>query len=81
MSFLGNCPVLFIFGVILVVYLLVAFLSSKRFIQNKGLRRVFKKVRKYRTKYGIINDGFWICYLYTVFVCLLQFKMGGFDST
>ena len=32
-------------------------------------------------RYGIIHDAFWVCYLYAVFISLLQFKMGDFSST
>ena len=32
-------------------------------------------------RYSIIHDAFWVCYLYAVFISLLQFKIGGFSST
>ena len=80
-SFLANSPVILIFAFVAFVYLLTSFLSSKRFISNKTVRKLFKKVRKYRMRYGIIHDAFWICYLYAVFISLLQFKMGNFSST
>jgi len=31
-------------------------------------------------KYGIINDAFWVTYLYALFISMLQFKIGNFDS-
>jgi hypothetical protein len=64
-----------------VAYLIVKALSSKKVMANKALRRTFKHIRKYRMRYGIIHDAFWICYLYALFISLLQFKVGGFGST
>ena len=80
-SFLANSPVVLVFSFVALVYLVTSFLSSKRFITNKAVRKLFKKIRKYRMRYGIIHDAFWVCYLYAVFISLLQFKMGDFSST
>ena len=80
-SFLANSPVILVFLFVGVIYLIVSFLSSKKFITNKSLRKLFKKIRKYRMRYSIIHDAFWVCYLYAVFISLLQFKMGDFSST
>lgn len=80
-SFLSNSPVILIFLLIVLAYLLVGFLSSKKFITNKAVRKLFKKIRKYRMRYGVVHDAFWVCYLYAVFISMLQFKMGDFSST
>ena len=80
-SFLANSPVVLVFSFVALVYLVTSFLSSKKFITNKSVRKLFKKIRKYRMRYGIIHDAFWVCYLYAVFISLLQFKMGDFSST
>lgn len=32
-------------------------------------------------RYGVVHDAFWVCYLYAVFISMLQFKMGDFSST
>ena len=80
-SYLSNSPVILVFSFVLFIYLVVAFLSSKRFISNKSVRKLFKKIRKYRMRFGIIHDAFWGTYLYAVFISLLQFKMGNFSST
>ena len=80
-SFLANSPVVLVFSFVALVYLVTSFLSSKKFITNKSVRKLFKKIRKYRMRYGIIHDAFWVCYLYAVFISLLQFKMGNFSST
>jgi Ca2+/Na+ antiporter len=32
-------------------------------------------------KYSIIHDAFWICYIYAVYISMLQFKMGSFNGT
>ena len=79
-SFLSNCPIILIFAFIIFAYLLVKALSSKKIMSNKGVRRTFKHIRKYRMRYGIIHDAFWISYLYALFISLLQFKVGGFGS-
>ena len=78
-SFLANSPVVLVFSFVALVYLVTSFLSSKKFITNKSVRKLFKKIRKYRMRYGIIHDAFWVCYLYAVFISLLQFKMGNFS--
>ena len=77
-SYLANSPVILLFCFVIFVYLLVALLSSKRFVSNKGCRKLFKKIRKSRMRYGIIFDAFWVSYLYAVFISLLQFKIGKF---
>jgi uncharacterized membrane protein len=60
---------------------LVGFLSSKRFIKNKTVRKIFKSIRKNRMKYSIIHDAFWVCYIYAIYIAMLQFKMGSFNGT
>jgi hypothetical protein len=79
-SYLSNSPFLILIAFVAVLYLLVSMLSSKRFINNKALRKTFKKIRKYRFRYNIIHDVFWACYLYAMFISMLQFKMGNFNS-
>jgi hypothetical protein len=81
MSYLSNSPVIIVFAFILFLYALVGFLSSKRFISNKAVRKLFKRIRKRRMRFSIIHDAFWACYLYAMFVSMLQFKMGDFSST
>jgi len=81
LSFMANSPLILIFIFIGAAYLLVSFLSSKKFINNKAIRKTFKKIRKHRMRYNIIHDAFWVCYLYAVFISTLQFKMGDFSST
>lgn len=80
-SFLGNSPIIVFLLIIIGIYLLVAILSSKRFVSNKHIRKLFKRVRKYRVRYGLIHDALWIVYPYAVFISLLQFKMGGVGSS
>lgn len=70
-----------LFSFVIGAYLIVGFLSSKRFIKNKSIRKVFKAIRKSRMKYSIIHDAFWVCYLYAMFFSMLQFKVGSFSGT
>jgi len=79
-SYLANSPMIVLFIIVLTMYLIVKLLSSKRLMSNKHVRRIFKRIRKYRMKYGIINDAFWVTYLYALFISMLQFKIGNFDS-
>lgn len=79
-SFLSNSPIILIFAVVISIYMLVSFLSSKRFIANKHIRKLFKKIRKYRMKYGIIHDAFWISFPYGMLISLLQFKFASFSG-
>jgi hypothetical protein len=81
LSFLRNSPLILVFLFVGGVYIVTSCLSSKRFISNKAIRKVFKKIRKHRMRYTIIHDAFWVCYLYAVFISVLQFKIGGFSST
>lgn len=80
-SFLGNSPLIVFLLIIIGIYILVAILASKRFVSNKHIRKLFKRVRKYRVKYGLIHDALWVVYPYAVFISLLQFKMGGIGSS
>ena len=80
-SFLTNSPLIIILLAILFLYLVVSFLSSKRFITNKFIRKLFKKIRKNRMKYSIIHDAFWVTYPYAILISLLQFKFGSFNGT
>ena len=81
LSLLANSPLIVLFAFIMAAYLLLAVLSSKRFVSNKVIRRLFKSIRKTRMKYGIIHDAFWVTFLYAVFFSLLQFKLGSFSTT
>jgi hypothetical protein len=80
-SFLSNSPIIVVVIAVAVIYLIVAILSSKRLISNKHIRKLCKRIRKYRVKYGLVYDACWAVYPYAVFISLLQFKMGGFGST
>ena len=81
MSYLSNSPCILLFSFVIAAYLLVGFLSSKRFISNKSIRKLFKSIRKNRMKYSIIHDAFWVCYLYAMFISMLQFKIGSFSGS
>jgi hypothetical protein len=81
LSYLSNSPCILVFAFVIGAYLLVGLLSSKRFIKNKMIRKIFKSIRKNRMKYSIIHDAFWICYIYAVYISMLQFKMGSFNGT
>jgi hypothetical protein len=81
LSFLSNSPCILVFAFVIGGYLLVGFLSSKRFIKNKTVRKIFKSIRKNRMKYSIIHDAFWVCYIYAIYIAMLQFKMGSFNGT
>jgi hypothetical protein len=80
-SFLGNSPLILLLIVAVSVYLVVAMLSSKRLISNKYVRKLFKRIRKYRVKYGLLLDVCWAVYPYAIFISLLQFKMGSMSTT
>ena len=56
-------------------------LSSKKIVSNRHVRRFFKKIRKYRLKFGLIHDAFWLTFPYAVFISMLQFKIGKFSDT
>lgn len=81
LSYLSNSPILIIFAFVITTFLAVLALSSKKLIKNKVVRKLFKKIRKYRVKYGLIHDAFWVTYLYAMFISMLQFKMGSFATT
>lgn len=80
-SFLSNCPLIVFMAIIISIYLLVSILSSKKLISNKHVRKLFKRIRKHRVKYGLILDACWIVYPYAIVISLLQFKMGTFGTT
>ncbi len=64
----------------LVIYALVSILSSKNFVSNKSLRKLFKRIRKYRVKYGLLMDICWAVYPFAMFISLLQFKLGSIGN-
>jgi uncharacterized membrane protein len=77
MSFLGNSsPLIFIWILILLTYAIFSILSSKKMISNKHVRKIAKRIRKYRLKYHIIYDAFWFTYIYAMFFCIYQFRVG-----
>lgn len=80
-SYLSNSPLIIILSVVLLMYLVVYMMSSKKLIANKYVRKLFKKIRKYRMKYSIVHDAFWITYPYAILISLLQFKFGSFNGT
>jgi hypothetical protein len=63
------------------IYALVSILSSKNFVSNKSLRKLFKRIRKYRVKYGLLMDICWAVYPFAMFISLLQFKLGSIGNT
>jgi hypothetical protein len=81
MSFLANAsPFIFVWGIVGFIYLLFTILSSKKIKSNKTVRRFAKRARKYRLRFGILNDAFWITYIYAVFFAIYQFKNASFGS-
>lgn len=81
-SFLYNVsPFIVIIGFAVVVYLLFMILSSKKILSNKTIRQGAKKIKKYRLKYGIINDAIWFVYLYAIFMAMLQFGQVSVKTT
>jgi hypothetical protein len=44
------------------------------------VRKFAKRARKYRLRFGIVNDAFWITYIYAVFFAMYQFKNATFGS-
>ena len=81
MSFFANfSPLIFIWGIVGFVYLIFAVLSSKKLIKNKTLRKFAKKIKKYRLRYDIIHDAFWITYIYVMFFAAFQIKYIQFSS-
>jgi len=82
MSFLANSsPLIFTWIIILVVYAIVSVLSSKKMISNKHIRKIAKKIRKYRLKYSIIHDAFWFTYIYAMFFAMYQFRVAKFGNS
>jgi hypothetical protein len=63
------------------MYAIFSILSSKKILSNKKVRQVAKKIKKYRLKYGILNDAIWFVYLYAVFMAMLQFSQASTKST
>lgn len=45
------------------------------------MRQTCKKIKKYRMKYGILNDGIWFVYLYAMFMAMLQFGQASVKTT
>ena len=81
MSFLANCsPLIFVWAIVGFTYLIFTILSSKFIKGHKTIRKFAKKVRKYRLKFGIINDAFWITFIYGMFFAIYQFKKAEFGS-
>lgn len=50
-------------------------------ISNKPVRHFAKKVKKYRLKYGILNDAVWFVYIYAIFMAMLQFTQASVSTT
>lgn len=80
-SYLSNSPIIIIILILMLVYLLVSILSYKKLISNKHIRKLFKRIKKYRVKYALVHDIIWAVYPYAIFISLLQFKMGKFGET
>jgi Trk-type K+ transport system membrane component len=82
MSFLANSsPLIFVWILILLTYAIFSILSSKKLISNKYVRKVAKKIRKYRLKYHIIHDAFWFTYMYAMYFAIYQFRVGKLDNS
>ena len=75
MSFFANfSPLIFIWVLVGIIYLVFTILSNKKLIKNKHVRKFAKRVKKYRLRYDIIHDAFWITYIYVMFFAAYQFK-------
>jgi hypothetical protein len=61
LSFFSSSPLILVFLFVGRVYTVISCLSSKRFISNKVIRKVLKKIRKHRMCYMLIHDAFWVC--------------------
>ena len=82
MSFLANSsPLIFIWAIVGFIYLLFTILSSKKVKNSKTIRQFAKRVRKYRLRFGIINDAFWITFMYAIFFAMYHFKNAKFDTS
>lgn len=82
MSFFANfSPLVFIWGIVGAIYLMFTILSNKKLIKNKHIRKFAKRVRKYRLRFDIIHDAFWITYIYVMFFAAYQFKSAQFSSS
>jgi hypothetical protein len=82
MSFLANSsPLIFVWGIVGFIYLLFTILSSKKVKNNKTIRRFAKRARKYRLRFGIVNDAFWITFIYAMFFAIYQIKNANFNSS
>jgi hypothetical protein len=62
-------------------YLVVSIMSNKNFVSNKPLRKLFKRIRKYRVKYGLLLDICWAVYPFAMFISLKQFKLSSIGNT
>lgn len=79
MSMFGNLSqLIFIWGIVGFLYLAFTIVSSRRIMKNKFLRRFGKKVRKHRLRFTIINDVFWITYIYSMFIGGYQLRTASF---
>lgn len=82
MSFLANsAPLIFVWLIAGFIYLLFTILSNKRISINKAIRKFAKRTKKYRLRYGIINDAFWITYIFAMYFAMYQFKEASFESS
>jgi len=78
---MSNSPLIIILALVFIMYIVVYALSSKKVNTNKHIRKVFKKIRKYRMKYSIVHDAIWVTYPYAIFISFLQLKFGSFNGT
>lgn len=75
MSFLANChPLIFVWVIVGILFLLFTILSSKKIMKNKDIRKFAKRVKKYRMRFSLINDAFWITFIYAMFFAIYQLK-------
>lgn len=75
MSFFANfSPLIFIWAIVGTIYVVFKILTNKKLIKNKHLRKFAKRVKKYRLRFDIIHDAFWITYIYAMFFSAYQFK-------
>lgn len=74
-TFLRNCSAyIVVFVIAILLFVLFKMLSSRVVNRSKGCRKVCHAIYDDRIRISIINDAFWITYLYTCFFAMFQFK-------
>ena len=81
-SFLANSsPIIFLWTITFILYILTTLLSNRKILQNKTIRKAAKKIKKYRLRYQLLHDIFWITSIYGLFFAMYQFRVMNFNST